>query len=194
MRPLTVSLLAEGRSDLLFLEGVLDRQFTALSFEGDGFEFFGVLRVEVSTVSAAARVDEAVVQVSTACSLVLVHHDHNEAAKIDALRARLAASGAVHSRIVGAVPVRETEAWMLADRDALSAVRGARLGDIPGSIRELEKTPDPKAVLRSVCGCVDDELFQRLGDTVSLERLAEVPAYQSFLQDLTTALKELNFL
>jgi hypothetical protein len=28
----------------------------------------------------------------------------------------------------------------------------------------------------------------------TLDRLARVPAYQAFLQDLTTALKELNFL
>jgi Domain of unknown function (DUF4276) len=194
MRPLTVGLFAEGKSDLHFLGGVLDRQLTELSFSGGGFDFTGVLRARVSTVSAASRLDPAVIEASGACNLVLVHHDHNEAAKIDALRERLAPADLTCGRIMGVVPVRETEAWMLADRRALEAVRGTRLDGVPGSAAELERLADPKAVLRAARdGDVDDELFQRLGDTVDLDRLTELPAYQNFLQDLTTALKELNF-
>jgi hypothetical protein len=194
MRPLTVGLFAEGKSDLQFLGGVLERQLTKLSFEGGEFDFSGVLPAQVSTVSVASRLDEAVVGAAAGCNLVFVHHDHNEAGKIEALRGRLDSAGVARGRIVAVVPVRETEAWMLADREALAAIRGTRLEGVPDSARALEGLADPKATLRTARGgSVDDELFQRLGNTVRLDRLAELPAYQSFLQDLDTALKELNF-
>lgn len=148
MRPLTVSLFAEGKSDLQFLGGVLERQLRRLSFEGAGFDFSGVLRAQVSTVSAAPRLDEAVLGALAGSNLVFVRNDHNEAEKIDALRARLSAPSA-RGRIVGLVPVRETEAWMLADHEPLRALRGSRLEDVPGSARALERLMDPKATLRA---------------------------------------------
>jgi hypothetical protein len=194
MRYLTVSLFAEGLSDLLFLGAVLDRELRRLAYEGDGFAFDGVVREEVSTVTAAERLDDAVAESCRTYDLVLVHQDRNEASKIDALRGRLACVTEHVSHVLGVVPVRETEAWMLADRAAFAHVRGSDFEVCGVSGRELEKLPDPKAVLRTVCGFADHELFRQLGELVALERLAEVPAYRSFKLDLTNALKELNFL
>jgi hypothetical protein len=58
----------------------------------------------------------------------------------------------------------------------------------------VERIPDPKTVLAKVIGTQrGDDAPQLLGANVSLDRLAQLPAYLHFLHDLTTALKELNF-
>ena len=73
-------------------------------------------------------------------------------------------------------------------------------------LRDLVLSPDERPLVQRERG-TGVELFHRADDGVpvprftlkadieriSLDRLAEAPAYQSFLQDLTTALKELNF-
>lgn len=111
-------------------------------------------------------------------------------------------------RTVGVVPVREMEAWALADGDALRGAFGAVLDDaalgIPIRPREVEGIFDPKVVLeqayRNVVGQrrrgkrkVAD-FFDVIGERVRLERLREVPAYQHFEQELRTALLELGYL
>lgn len=115
------------------------------------------------------------------------------------------ALGATHET-VPVVPVREMEAWALADGAALRAAFGTTLDDeqlgIPGRAAAVEQVSDPKKAL--------DEVFARargdrrtghrgaaafldiLGQTVRIETLRRVPAFATFESDLARALVALG--
>lgn len=112
-------------------------------------------------------------------------------------------------RHVAVVPVRETEAWTLADGDALREVFGTTLDDaalrVPASPREVEGIVDPKAELDAAYAAAQGgrkarrrkkaaSLLEVVGERVCLSALAEVPAYRRLKTDLRAALRELNYL
>jgi hypothetical protein len=126
--------------------------------------------------------------------IVLIHHDHNERSKVESVRARL---GSEADRLVGIVPVRETEAWMLADATALPmATAEASVRDLVRSPRDVEKVPDPKKALAEAFGPRHrpEYDFDRLGQRVSLAVLQQVPAYARWVGDLRVTMERLHFL
>ncbi|MGX1311782.1 hypothetical protein RKD24_001901 [Streptomyces calvus] len=79
---------------------------------------------------------------------MVIHHDHNERNKVDAIRDRFPKDA---HWIVALVAVRETEAWMPTDPEALREAAPTRdaVWEVP---YEVEKTAEPKAVLRTALG------------------------------------------
>jgi Domain of unknown function (DUF4276) len=192
-RYLTTALLCEGREDERFFSALIERQVRELSLLDPGFGSGAVELQPCRTTWAADRVDAAVFEAAAAFDIVFMHNDYNERGKIDALRTRLADTLPEQTRLVAVVPIRETEAWLLTDPEALP--RGGSRDALPTSPRNVESIADPKKPLAAALGHpLDVASAEYLGENISLERLAEVPAYRSFLQDLTAALKELNFL
>ena len=192
MRPLKSALIAEGASDVAFLLPLLQAQLERIGWERD-FEAGPIRRAAVTTVMSADRVAAEAAELLQASDLLFVHHDDRESAKIDRLRERLEVEG----RVVGVVPVRETEAWVLAAACGLVSAVDLFEAVVPEKGHKwVEKLADPKAELgRRYRGPVAvEDLFTLIAEQADLDRLAEVPAYQSFLQELTAALKELNFL
>lgn len=112
--------------------------------------------------------------------------------------------------LVPIIPVRMTEAWMLADPDALRTVLGTQMEastlGAPLKAKLVEGELDPKAKLKFVIKTAYPgqpskvhnrfraKLFQELGSQISLQRLGEVPSYQFFVHDLTATLQTLNFI
>jgi hypothetical protein len=188
VRYLTTALLTEGGSDESFLLPVLQQQLALLGQE-HGFEVGPVRTSSVRTVHNPQLVDVAAAELLTECDVLFVHHDRKESAKIDALRDRIGES----ARVVALVPVRETEAWILAAAYSLD-VPGLNPTHKPKPVKSVEKDPDPKATLARAYTRGDPiYVFDRIGEQVDLDVLNQLPAYQTFLHDLTTALKELNF-
>lgn len=188
MRYLTTALLTEGGSDESFLLPVLRQQLTLLG-EERGFEAGPIRTSRVRTVHKPQAVDAQVAELLNECDLLFVHHDKRESAKIEALRARHGDS----PRLVAVVPVRETEAWVLAAMYSLP-VPGLNPACRPNPVRSVEKDSDPKATLvRAFTRGDPIDVFERIGEQVDLDVFKTLPAYQTFLHDLTTALKELNF-
>lgn len=192
MRYLTSGLIAEDRSDVSFLRPVLQAQLQRVAL-AEGFDAGQMQVSDVAAVKSADAVLAAARELLESCDILFVHRDAREKGKIDSLRGSLAAP----SRVVAVVPVRETEAWVLAAACG-AEIRIAELDANPAEkgLRWVEKLPDPKAELRrryhGKRGV--EELFDLIAGRADLDRLAEIPAYQSFLHDLTAALKELNFL
>lgn len=191
MKYLTSGLIAEDESDISFLSPLLQAELLRIAL-AEGFDAGQIQLCDVPAVKSAGTVAKAAAELLGSCHILFVHRDYREAAKVDALRDRLGAE----NRVVGVVPVRETEAWALAAAcstayeipqfDSTAPERG---------LKWVERLDDPKAELRrryrgrrSV-----EDLFTLIAERTDLDRLAEVPAYQSFLLDLTKALKELNF-
>lgn len=108
MRYLASALLTEGESDRAFLLPVLQRQLEEIGREA-GFDVGGVRTSRIHTVDDGELVRTEAAELLGECDLLLVHHDHRERGKIDTLRGRLPSGDG----LVGVVPVRETEAWVL---------------------------------------------------------------------------------
>ena len=192
-RYLTTALLCEGREDERFFSALIERQVRELGMLDPGFGSGAVELQSCRTTWTAERVDTAVLEAAAAFDIVFLHNDYNERGKSDALRTRLSDTLPQQTRLVAVVPIRETEAWLLADPAALP--RGGSRETSLMSPRDVESIADPKKPLAAALGRpLDPASADYIGENISLERLARVPAYQSFLQDLTTALKELNFL
>lgn len=192
MRPLKSALIAEGASDVAFLLPLLQAQLERIGWEHE-FEAGPIRRAAVTTVMSADRVAAEAAELLQSSDLLFVHHDDRESAKIDRLRERLGTAG----HVVGVVPVKETEAWVLAAACGLaSAVDLFDTVPPEKSHKWVEKLADPKAELgRRYRGPVSvEDLFTLIAEHADLDLLVEVPAYQSFMHDLTQALKELNFL
>ncbi|MFI6403039.1 hypothetical protein [Streptomyces sp. NPDC050548] len=121
---MSIALLTEGLSDQWFLLPLIDRQVAALEPESaPGFDFGGTAPGSRFTVAPRDDVVKEVALLLEHMDIVLIHHDHNERGKVESVRARL--GGAAADRLIGIVPVRETEAWMLADAAALPRCRAA---------------------------------------------------------------------
>ncbi|MGY1453787.1 DUF4276 family protein [Streptomyces sp. SS8] len=192
-RYFSLSLITEGASDQWFLVPLIDRQIAELAQETlVGFDYSGVVTGECFTVAPREAVVSEVADLLTYFDLVIVHHDHNERGKVEAVREHFPDDA---SRIVGLVPVRETEAWMLADPDALREASPARdtAWEVP---HDVQKVADPKVLLNTALGGRRDAErdFDRLGQTVALERLWKVPAYRRWCGDLRKAMERLRLL
>lgn len=109
-------------------------------------------------------------------------------------------------RMVAVIPVRETEAWLLADGDAIRAAFGTTLDDarlrLPARSVEVERVPDPKALLDQVIAAAHGGRLRRthpsaspyfdvLGERVRLDSLRQLPAYRRFESDLRSVLIDL---
>lgn len=111
------------------------------------------------------------------------------------------------ARIVGVVPVHETEAWMLCDGDALRQALGTRLDDralgLPQAAGQLEGLEQPKERFKAACAAAYGGRRRRLrraepredlGERVALEALRRLTAFRVFEARLRRALVELDFL
>lgn len=110
---------------------------------------------------------------------------------------------------VGVVPVREMEAWAIADGDALRVAFRTTLSDdelgIPLRPRDCEKVADPKAVLEAAfrktlrgsrgkgAGTAAGSL-QLIAEAVSLSCLAGLPSFQALRADVELALHSLGLI
>ena len=111
--------------------------------------------------------------------------------------------------LVPLIPMRMTEAWMLADPDALCTVLGKKVEPralgIPTKAKLVEKEFKPKKTLEHIIQAAypqqprdwkyfKTKLYTELGSEISLKRLSEVPSYQQFVENMTLALQTLNFI
>lgn len=202
----------EGRSDWPFLEPVCRRLLEWLLRDArQPIEIqrpalaIGVGGREIGAQQALAR------QHSREFHIAFLHADG--AGDPDrARRERIAPVAGVlppdaNARIVGVVPVHETEAWMLCDGRALRDALGTNLDDrrleVPATPGEIEGLADPKARLEAICTAARGGRRRRrrggppralLGELVSLEALMCLPAFAFLETELRKALCELGFL
>ncbi len=109
---------------------------------------------------------------------------------------------------VPVVPVRELEAWALADGDALRAAFGTTLADdelhIAKRPRDVEHLQEPKQELRAAYEAATgpsrrrrtqvSDFYTRIGECVDLAKLLQVPAFGQVEGDLRSALRKLGLL
>ena len=107
-----------------------------------------------------------------------------------------------HPIFIPVIPVREMEAWLLVDRQAIESV----VGDIPSteelqdSTTWIEGIRDPKALLGAIIDAQprrrpDDGALRRgLAEELSLHRLFTLPAVKQLRDDLESGLVSFGFI
>lgn len=216
----TVGFIAEGTTDVRFLGGIIRRTFDALTWEcGQATEVYlsTALAVPKQGLTFSDYVLEAA-KVAEADKLMVlcVHTDADDATDTAALIHRIgpaftkvqASADAVCEHLGAIVPVRMIEAWMLADIDALKTEIGTDKTDAQlGLTRPPESIADPKEIIREAIRLAFDhrsrrsrnqvsigELYEPMGVTADLSKLASLPSYQKFQQAVRDAFRRLGYL
>lgn len=219
MRSLELALYCEGPTDQLFLSIIIQRSSRKI-LEQYKQGSINISRVETIKINKTGlRRDECVFQAASKAAkyhVLIVHADADHPTREKALLERFQpgyrlvqqAEEKICKNLLPIIPVRMTEAWMLADHEAMqdvleTALRVQELG-LPSKARQVESDPDPKHTLRQIMqrACAERSrrhravdlrsLYAPLARRINLERLGNVPSYKQFVKDLTETLKILN--
>jgi hypothetical protein len=192
-RPLVPGLVAEGETDEVFLGLVIFRQLRELTWTS-GRCAVDVEPTEIAScrsIREEARVVEALTELGGDCHVLFVHNDHRERRKMEAVRDGLSLP------VIGLVPVKETEARLLADRKVWSRLKGIDLRPLPATPRDVEKISDPKKALDQVVTQQNwpvRDYFEYIGRNIDLDVLGQVPAYAAWVAETKNLLKGLGYL
>jgi hypothetical protein len=110
--------------------------------------------------------------------------------------------------LIPIIPIREVEAWMLADHEVLRKVLELQEQQVQNLHLKkraalVETYPDPKNTFNEVVKRAEKDrrlkinrasLYTALAEEIRLERLGQVPAYQSFIEELSSLFIELHFI
>ncbi|MFC0862520.1 DUF4276 family protein [Sphaerimonospora cavernae] len=214
MRYLTCVLVCEGVSDRWVLPVLLQRATDQLCGEAC-LEAVEIAEIRCLSVDhqRPEMVVEAVGRERGSFDLLFYHHDgfprRKAADKIEAVRRALVESG-TDEPLVPVVPVKETEAWLIADPDALADVLSVPLSKVcelvPGRPDLIEDQDDPKRVLVEVLGSIVrrhrrtrpdgaevERYFTALAESIDIDRLRKVPAFAAWRHAMENALQVLGY-
>ncbi len=220
MPALVTALYAEGHSDERFLPVLIQRTAEQILSQ-HGLSIVDVFEPAIVGHSVKLPTRQecilAVAQHSVGYHLLVVHADADHPSRelaysdrfLPGLNLVQAPGSNACQRLVPIIPVQSTEAWMLADGEALVQVIGTDLSaaalGLPVRAHQVESDPDPKRSLNEVVRrALADRprrrrrftlrsIHEPLARQVRLSVLDQVPSYQQFAADLRQALVELNF-
>jgi hypothetical protein len=215
-----VGLYREGTTDRRFFKSVIQRTFQAVSFEcKKEVNIMDVVDIEVT--KAPSFVDDVVAASHKGThdfgiSVLCIHTDADKQTdtyafnnKINpALRRIETEPDEICKIIVPIVPVRMTEAWMLADKDLLKSRIGTKKSDRElGFDKQPEQIMDPKKVINDAIRTAYQErsrrhrndsdisaLYHQIGESVSLDVLRQLPSFRKFEDHVRNAFRELKYL
>lgn len=208
-RRLCTGLVAEGTSDYVFLLPLIRRLLLDLCVDAELVAVAEPIELRGEGPTRRDKIARAVERARQEVDVVVVHADGR--GQLDRVRAEQVVPGLEAARelgvpSVGAVPVKEMEAWALCDGDALRRAFSTALGDgdlgVPSRPAEVERIVDPKAALRCLHGRIVGRrrtsravsFLPRLAEEVSLARLRGVPAFAEFESELRVVLEECRYL
>lgn len=217
---LGLALFAEGPTDHRFLQPLLYRlcEDICVSRAARPVEVSPVLDLHslpgTSGVSRDERIEESARAAASAWRILFIHSD-GEGDSVAAIRECVApAITRVESlyggkrRCVAVVPVREVEAWAVADGDALREAFGTTLSDhelgVPTPTHLAESIRDPKQTLRQAHLATNPTrsssraghaaFLSALGERVSFDVLRRLPSFAQMERCLVEAMHSLHLL
>jgi hypothetical protein len=221
MAQIFAGLFAEGSTDISFLQNVVQKTLEAVAFDCSGQLDIETLPIEID------KTDLSFIEQVLAASkkgfdnygiqMICVHTDADNPMakqayenKINPAKTELAAQNdaAFCKILVAIIPIQETEAWMLADRELLKQEIGTNKTDNElGINRQPEEIAKPKEVIETAIRVARADLTQRrrhsmtitdlylpLGQSIDLQKLAHLSSYRDFKQNIRNAFIELNLL
>lgn len=206
MTYLRLTLVCDGPTDqalLPIVRWLLEKHSTAL-FEQNWADLRRLPRREARL---AGRVRAALDMYP--CDVLVVHRDAESEPPQNRLAEINDATRTCQEKVVCAVPVRMTEAWLLFDEPAIRRAAGCPNGrnrlTLPSPFKEAESIPNPKTVVRQALRAASNlsgrrlkQLqpdIRRLSDLIEdFTPLRALPSFRYFEQSLCKALQSLNVL
>lgn len=221
MRYIGLGLFREGSTDTRFLAPVLRRLTLDICLEHatESVEVSDVIDLGSPTpdrgLSLEYRILEAAKASIEAIDILFIHTDgagnpgKARAERVDPA-VQLIQADPIFAKVrpVAVIPVREMEAWAIADGDALRSALNASISDqdlgVPTRPRDVESILDPKAALRKAVRLnlhprrakkISEKSFlDMIGEKVDLNKLRLVPSFTVMESELQDALTQLGVL
>jgi hypothetical protein len=190
----------EGKADYEFLLKVIERYLKQLLPHVD---FVSDPVYHLEGASEQERLNK-LAQDYAGLHFIIVHLDADGSTEEKALKHRFPTDYEA-KQLIPIIPIKETEAWLLADYEAFKQVVGTKLSaqelEFPPQVHQVESINEPKEVLKQAISRSRsrrkrielDEIYQAMGETVSLNHLKKVPAFQNFHTRIIKILIGLGF-
>jgi hypothetical protein len=222
MAELFIGLIAEGTTDYRFLKPIIEKAFADIAYQCKGQIDIGEV-TEIKDCDKGNSFSDYVLNASQRAqtlgiTILIVHTDADDTSSVNAYKNKIEPAKFLLEQqlpethcmnLVALIPIRETESWMLADKNALMK----SIGNTKKSETELkingipESFNDPKAKIEEAIRIGRAEmpkklrnaldisgLYEYLGQTINLENLKTFKSYSDFEQNIKTILIQLNLL
>lgn len=218
-KQIIIGFTTEGKTDIRFLESIIQRSFENVAFECSG-------QVEVLPVQYIEKQNGDFIEVVKYCArqaesfgvmVLCIHADADHASDTRAFNYKIIpAFTAVNQvetehvckNLVAIVPVQMTEAWMLSDKNLLKSEIGTNKSDVKlGIHRAPEVYSDPKQTIKVAIKLARQDLPRRrrreltigelylpIGQKIDLNKLENLTSYQKFKEAVRSVFKKLNYL
>lgn len=222
MKQIMIGLVAEGTTDLRFLDNIVYRTFEDIACQqcNDDIE---IITYNIKDVDRGDSFTEMLLNASkasivqTGAMTLVVHTDsdtdtyeqryeHKFAPALEALK-NYEDDYDYCTVITPLIPVRMMEAWMLADLDLLKEQIGTTKSDSDlGLLRAPETIADPKTLISEAIRIATDGLPKRrqrltisdlygvIGGSLSLEKLSRLSSYQKFVESVEETYRKLGYI
>lgn len=220
MNTLVISLLPEGKTDTRFLSNIIIRTAFEILIEKAASQI-DVSDIIMINPSKSKGRDIQILQAakdSFGYHILIVHSDADDNTDTEAFENRINPGfelvdneiGKICRNLIAIVPITMTEAWMIADKNALKEEIGTNKDDhelnLNFPLKNIESIGNPKDKIIEVIriACTDNpsrinrinlsDLYLPLGQNVDLAILNNLAAYKKFRQDLSIALRKINYI
>ena len=220
MKQLALALYAEGRTDERFLPVIVQRTADHILRQRALAQVDILEPWSLKADPGASNHAESILSVARKAygfHALIVHADADAPAANHALDYRFApgqqlvreSKGDACRNLLPIIPIRMTEAWMMADFQVFQKVVGTDLEaenlGFPSHPHQVETVHDPKHELRMALQQVFvrrrrrkkarlGQYYEPLARSIRLSRLQDVPAFRQFTRDLTAVLQALRFI
>ncbi len=207
----TIAYLGEGLTDQRFLGVLIERTFRAIVAEAS----VDLLVVDpcFAGKSSLKHLENCLADI-IGFTVICIHADADKVSSNRAMQERvqplidIILSRDTNQPIVPIIPIRMTEAWMLADQEAFKneLVTDKSYSEL-GIKTAVESIANPKAAIETAIRIIDKELpakqrgqteignlYEELANTISLTELQRLPSYQQFQGAARQALIQANLL
>lgn len=220
VKQLYIGIVTEGPTDVRFLKSVIERTFEDIAFN-ECVQDIDIQTFVIKTSKIGLDFCEHIKQasfdgVSSYGIMTLVVHtdadkdtyEERKNNKIAPAREFLENLDENYCKLLTPViPVRMTEAWMLADKELLKKHIGTTKNDnILGIDRAPETISDPKAAIENAIRiAIDDlpkrrhritisELYEIMGDAIGLDKLMTLSSYGKFTDEVRATYRALGYM
>ena len=214
-----LSFIGEGATDNRFIPNIAERLVEELLLEQNKEAIILWQPISKSGNDAASKILSASKQAKY-CTTLIVHADADDDSTDVAMAHRIQPGldaisnfdGDVCENITIVIPVTETEAWMLVDKDLLKEEMNSQLSNqdlgLTYQLSRIETIADPKQKLQDAIhihrqslkrrrrrsAVLISELYEPISQRISLQKLEVLSAYNVFKENLITALRNKNIL
>ena len=221
MSQLFAGLFVEGTTDISFLSSIVERTLQNVAFDCKGEIDLEVKEIKID--KSGLGFCEQVIMASEkgfsefGITILCVHSDADNKKLEDTYqnrinqaidRLKLLEANQYCKILVAIVPIQETEAWMLADKELLRNEIGTEKSDNELEInRQPETIARPKEVIENAIRIAREnytrkrrkdltigDLYLPVGQAMSLDKLEKLESYRDFKNNVKEAFKILNLL